>query len=110
MFVFLGRSCGVDPLLTCPPPLFADAPAPLSPAGVGLLSSFQPGDGRPPLGPSPWLQACLQPEEVAEVREEVFQQDLLGEKHHLQKYLEKRNEMTVFTLHFSPSYFCDQPS
>lgn len=62
----------VHPLFTCPPPLSADAPAPLSLAGVGLLSSFQPGDGKPPLGPLPWLQACLEPEEVAELGVVVF--------------------------------------
>lgn len=56
--VFLDVLGRVDSLLTSPPPLFADAPAPLSLAGVGLLSSFQPGDGKPPLGLLPWLQAC----------------------------------------------------
>lgn len=39
-----------DTLVTFQSPLFAGAPAPLSPAVDGPLSSFQPGDARPPLG------------------------------------------------------------
>lgn len=37
-------------LVTFLPPLFAAAPAPLSPVGAGPLSSFQPGDVTPPPG------------------------------------------------------------
>lgn len=44
-------------LVTFPPPLFAAAPAPLSPVGAGPLSSFQPGDVKPPLGLSSLLKA-----------------------------------------------------
>lgn len=44
------RLCGWGQTVTFPPPLSGDAPAPLSPSSVGLLSSFQPGAGMLPLG------------------------------------------------------------